>query len=141
MVSSDATIGGSWSRGPSRSPTCCGPLRLSGFRDRVRETSRSLSRRACGHHVVRQLSRRRLTGFASAAVRGGALELSEPQSAELLQRHVAAMGMVAVLEHLLHEVATALSGAGMVPVVLKGLPWRRSSIRIGVGGRMEIWMS
>ena len=28
MVSSDATIGGSWSRGPSRSPTCCGPLRL-----------------------------------------------------------------------------------------------------------------
>ncbi len=69
---------------------------------------------------LRYLARQRITGFASAGVRAGSLLVTEPQSAELEEEHRSAMAMVLVLEHLLVEVSSAMTEAGLPTVVLKG---------------------
>jgi hypothetical protein len=66
------------------------------------------------------VSRQRITGLATAAVRAGSLRLTEAQGAQLEEEHRSAMAMVLLLEHLLDEVSTAFAEAGIPTVVLKG---------------------
>jgi Uncharacterised nucleotidyltransferase len=71
-------------------------------------------------HVLRHLTGRRLTGFASAAVREGRLRLSEDQATQLHEEQIAAMGMVTVLDHLLRRLSASFEEVGISPIVLKG---------------------
>jgi hypothetical protein len=66
------------------------------------------------------IARQRITGFASAAVRAGSFLVTEQQSAELEEQHRSAMAMVLVLDHLLVELSSAMTEAGLPTVVLKG---------------------
>ena len=66
------------------------------------------------------IARQRITGFASAEARAGSFVVTEEQGAELEERHRSAMAMVLVLDHLLVEVSSAMTEAGLPTVVLKG---------------------
>lgn len=70
--------------------------------------------------LIRYIARQRITGFASAEVRAGSLLLTEQQSDELEAEHRSAIAMVLVLEHLLVELSSEMSEAGLPTVVLKG---------------------
>jgi hypothetical protein len=74
-------------------------------------------------HLLRLLSRQRISGIALAAHRDGSLRLTEEQRADLVQSQRAAMGMVLVLEQLLLDASEALAAAGIPTIVLKGAAW------------------
>jgi hypothetical protein len=70
--------------------------------------------------LLRFIARQRITGFASVEVRAGSLLVTEQQRSELEEEHRSAMAMVLVLEHLLVELSSAMTDAGLPTVVLKG---------------------
>ncbi|HEX6207427.1 MAG TPA: nucleotidyltransferase family protein [Actinomycetota bacterium] len=66
------------------------------------------------------LVRERLTGIAAAALKEGALKLSEEEEAELLDRQQEAMCHALALERELLRLARAFADAGVELIVLKG---------------------
>ena len=70
--------------------------------------------------LLAYLARQRITGLAEVEVRAGTLVVTEPQRAELDERHRAAMAMVLLLDHLLEELSSAMAEAGVPTIVLKG---------------------
>ena len=70
--------------------------------------------------LIRYIARQRITGFAAAEVRAGSLLLTQQQGAQLEAEHRSAMAMVLLLEHLLVELSSAMTEAGLPTVVLKG---------------------
>jgi Uncharacterised nucleotidyltransferase len=71
-------------------------------------------------HVLRNVAQERITGLAVAATRRGSLKLSEVQRSELMARHRSAMGMVLIVERLIHDLASPMAEEGIPTIVLKG---------------------
>ncbi len=70
--------------------------------------------------LLAYVARQRITGLAEVEVRAGTLVVTEPQRAELEERHREAMAMVLLLDHLLEELSSAMAEAGVPTIVLKG---------------------
>jgi hypothetical protein len=70
--------------------------------------------------LLRTVARQRLSGLAVAAIEGGELELTEGETAELLELHRASMIHDLGLERALLGVVEAFDAEGIVHAVLKG---------------------
>lgn len=70
--------------------------------------------------LLRAVDRERLNGLLWAAVRDGTLPVTEDQSAQAADGHIAAMGAALRLEQMLVSIVRELNGAGIEARVLKG---------------------